>query len=252
MTNPTIAVPRELASRLVATDNHVRQTARRELRNFLLAPPADHSEHLPPLIQCLRENGQQIAERAFDAQEGKYSQAGQADAAQVPECDAAQLAFELGGTEGGEYWLDAEDLDKVINRAIEPFADALRSLASYVGAGGYNAPTVDPDKFEAKVRWGIDNLLAAAPKAPEGREWPDDEIVAAWNWCEENGGTPAEFLSHSLLVKRSRVLGRPLTWREAIELTAITTNMPDERRDKLLAIDDEQALSAAQAGGGDA
>lgn len=82
-------------------------------------------------------------------------------------------------------------------------------------------------------------LLSEQPQAGAGREWPDDEIVAAWKWCEENGGTPAEFLSHSLLVKRSRVLGRPLTWREAIELTAITTSMPDEQRDKLLAMDDD-------------
>jgi hypothetical protein len=32
-----VRVPRELASRLTSTDNHVRQTARRELRNMLLA-----------------------------------------------------------------------------------------------------------------------------------------------------------------------------------------------------------------------
>lgn len=31
-----VQVPRELASRLTSTDNHVRQTARRELRNMLL------------------------------------------------------------------------------------------------------------------------------------------------------------------------------------------------------------------------
>ena len=31
-----VTVPRELANRLVSTDNHVRQTARRELRNVLL------------------------------------------------------------------------------------------------------------------------------------------------------------------------------------------------------------------------
>lgn len=92
-------------------------------------------------------------------------------------------------------------------------------------------------------------MLAAAPAHPAAqREWPDDEIVAAWKWCEENGGTPAEFLSHSLLVKRSRVLGRPLTWREAIELTAMTTNMPDEQRDKLLAIDDEPDAAAHDQG----
>lgn len=76
-------------------------------------------------------------------------------------------------------------------------------------------------------------------------EWPDADIVAAWKWCEENGGTPAEFLSHSLLVKRSRVLGRPLTWREAIELTHATTDMPDEQRDKLLAMDDAPPAQAS-------
>ena len=90
-------------------------------------------------------------------------------------------------------------------------------------------------------------VLAAAPQ-PVSREWPDDEIVSAWKWCEENGGTPAEFLSHSLLVKRSRVLGRPLTWREAIELTAMTTNMPDEQRDKLLAMDDEPEAARQEQG----
>lgn len=44
------------------------------------------------------------------------------------------------------------------NRALE---EVLRSLASYVGAGGYNAPTVDPDVFEDKIRWGIDHLINA-------------------------------------------------------------------------------------------
>lgn len=42
---------------------------------------------------------------------------------------------------------------------VEALEDALRSLASYVAAGGYNAETVDPDVFERKIRWGIDNLV---------------------------------------------------------------------------------------------
>lgn len=33
-----------------------------------------------------------------------------------------QLAFELGGTEGGEYWLDANDLDKLIAAALDEVA----------------------------------------------------------------------------------------------------------------------------------
>lgn len=35
-----VIVPRELANRLVSTDNHVRQTARRELRNTILGGEA--------------------------------------------------------------------------------------------------------------------------------------------------------------------------------------------------------------------
>lgn len=42
---------------------------------------------------------------------------------------------------------------------IDELEGVLRSLASYVGAGGYNADDVDPKTFEDKVRWGIDHLL---------------------------------------------------------------------------------------------
>lgn len=61
--------------------------------------------------------------------------------------------------------------------------------------------------------------------------------------------TPAEFLAHQLLIKRSELLGRPLTWREAVELTALTTSMPDAEKEKLLALDDPApAAPAADAG----
>lgn len=45
--------------------------------------------------------------------------------------------------------------------SIPSAEDALRSLASYVGAGGYNALSVDPALFESKIRWGIDYLINA-------------------------------------------------------------------------------------------
>ncbi|MFG0381059.1 DUF551 domain-containing protein [Pseudomonas sp. zbq_18] len=54
-------------------------------------------DHLPPLIQCLRENGQQIAERAFDAQEAKYPQ---------PQPSAAQSAPDE--REAFEAWIERE------------------------------------------------------------------------------------------------------------------------------------------------
>lgn len=73
-----------------------------------------------------------------------------------------QYAFEVGGTEGGRYMLEPEELDEVARRACEPYEDVLRSLACSLGAGGYNALTVDPAVFEQKIRWGIDQLTRPA------------------------------------------------------------------------------------------
>lgn len=43
--------------------------------------------------------------------------------------------------------------------------EALRSLASYLGCGGYNAPEVDAKVFEEKIRYGIDNFVRPAKAA---------------------------------------------------------------------------------------
>lgn len=45
---------------------------------------------------------------------------------------------------------------------ITPLEDALRSLASWLSAGGYNAPTVNAKEFEAKIRWGVENAINEA------------------------------------------------------------------------------------------
>lgn len=47
----------------------------------------------------------------------------------------------------------------------EKAEDALRSLASFVGAGGYNADKVDADVFEQKIRWGIGQIMERLEKA---------------------------------------------------------------------------------------
>lgn len=54
---------------------------------------------------------------------------------------------------------------KVCTRQESPAEQALRSLASFVGSGGYNAPTVDAAEFEAKIREGIDTLIRVDRKA---------------------------------------------------------------------------------------
>ena len=57
-----------------------------------------------------------------------------------------------------------KEMQRQAERA-ESYADAMRSLASYVGAGGYNADVVDADVFEAKIRWGIGEIMARLEKA---------------------------------------------------------------------------------------
>ena len=54
-------------------------------------------------------------------------------------------------------------LRKQTERA-ESYAETLRSIASYVGAGGYNADTVDADVFEEKIRWGIGEIMKRMEK----------------------------------------------------------------------------------------
>ncbi|KAB0489710.1 hypothetical protein [Pseudomonas vancouverensis] len=44
------------------------------------------------------------------------------------------------------------------NERLQDCEDVLRQLASYVGAGGYNAPEVDPEVFARKILDGI-NIL---------------------------------------------------------------------------------------------
>lgn len=48
---------------------------------------------------------------------------------------------------------------------LEKAEEVLRSLASFVGAGGYNADKVDADVFEQKIRWGIGRIMERLEKA---------------------------------------------------------------------------------------
>jgi len=54
---------------------------------------------------------------------------------------------------------DAEkEMQRQAERA-ESYAEAMRSLASYVGAGGYNADAVDAGVFEVKIRCALGETL---------------------------------------------------------------------------------------------
>jgi hypothetical protein len=56
-----------------------------------------------------------------------------------------------------------------------PAEQVLRKLASWLGVGGYNAPTVDAEVFHEKIVWAINNLSAA----PATNEAVTDSAVAA-------------------------------------------------------------------------
>lgn len=54
-----------------------------------------------------------------------------------------------------------EQLKKLIDKN-DCLEFALRSIASYVGSGGFNSETVNPEIFEKKIIAGIDNLVEIA------------------------------------------------------------------------------------------
>lgn len=126
------------------------------------------------------------------------------------EDDIHQLAFEVGdpAEDASGYWFDMESFNELVGKLLplvrEPYEDALRSLASYVGAGGYNAPTVDPAVFEQKIRWGIDQLTRPAQTDLEressdlraqcgGMQMEIDELRAAQTAPQpEQSGLPLE------------------------------------------------------------
>ena len=94
-------------------DRDQRWTALEELR-ALLAQPA---EQVPPLIQCLRQHGQQIAERAFDAQEAKYPQP-QPSAAQTVEVVIEGLGECQLEMVGGKVFMPAVTVSDIARMAV--------------------------------------------------------------------------------------------------------------------------------------
>jgi hypothetical protein len=75
-------------------------------------------------------------------------------------------------------------LSELLARA-EKAEEALRSLASFVGAGGYNADKVDAGVFEEKIRWGIGEIMKRAGAAEA--ELAKLRGLKVWNPLEDDG-----------------------------------------------------------------
>lgn len=59
---------------------------------------------------------------------------------------------------------------EAVRRERDAANDVLRELASYLGAGGYNATDpISPAEFDAKIRWGIRESERAAIAAAVAR-----------------------------------------------------------------------------------
>ena len=74
----------------------------------------------------------------------------------------------VAGWREGPDWQKAIDYLRERAQQAAKCEDALRSLAAYVGAGGYNAESVDAKVFEEKVTWGIDHIV----RVESGRSKP--------------------------------------------------------------------------------
>lgn len=59
----------------------------------------------------------------------------------------------------------ADEIDWLETR-LEACEDVLRELASYLGVGGYNAPTVDPRVFKSKIIEGIEMQMKYMRELP--------------------------------------------------------------------------------------
>lgn len=77
--------------------------------------------------------------------------------------------------------------------------DVLRDLASYVGAGGHNAETVDPDVFYRKIVWGIDHLRDHIINTPETADFMAGVPLEAahqrerWGTSHDAGKAPEDW-----------------------------------------------------------
>ena len=70
---------------------------------------------------------------------------------------------------------EAADAIESLSRRLREAEDVLRSLASWVSSGGYNAGAVDAKQFERKIRDGIDAML----RVEKGRRTAVEAELAA-------------------------------------------------------------------------
>ena len=130
--------------------------------------------------------------------------------------------------------------------------ESLRSLASYVGAGGYNADTVDAEVFEQKIRWGIRQFMDRLEKAEaELARLAKQEPVAFW-WTGLDGepyggpyrGTPSDAAIDNA---RRAGCGPQLLFAVPSPVPAVAApSVPEEWREVMTELADDLAIEIDQ------
>ncbi len=111
------------------------------------------------------------------------------------------------------------------NERLQGCEDVLRQLASHVGAGGYNAPEVDPETFARKIMDGInilnDPLAQLVIKKGEQIDQLRAEIAGLKTGYEAYERVNAELKAENERLERNRDMWKGQVERQAEELTAL-------------------------------
>ena len=141
----------------------------------------------------------------------------------------------------------ADKAEAELAQKLEKAEGVLRSLAGFVGAGGYNADKVDADVFEQKIRWGIGQIMERAGAAEAELAKLRKQKPVAWinlnKWTPSNGPrcvTPEEYEKElELLTKLTAVYAAPVP---AVAVPAV----PEEWREVMKELADDLAIEIDQ------
>ncbi|HCT4746643.1 TPA: hypothetical protein OTY27_001000 [Pseudomonas aeruginosa] len=135
--------------------------------------------------------------------------------------------------EKGTVYVEARQCDECQHVGINDSADGLAACHDCDWTG----PEPDEDKCPDCQR---ENCMAAAcPQCGARYVLVASEEIAAPVAQAQPEETPGEILAAKLIETWVTKHGKPAPWSTAVEITAVATNMPNDERDRLLALDDD-------------
>ncbi|HCF0091181.1 hypothetical protein [Pseudomonas aeruginosa] len=135
--------------------------------------------------------------------------------------------------EKGTVYVEARQCDECQHVGINDSADGLAACHDCDWTG----PEPDEDKCPDCQR---ENCMAAAcPQCGARYVLVASEEIAAPVAQAQPEETPGEILAAKLIETWVAKHGKPAPWSKIVEITALATNMPNDERERLLALDDD-------------